>query len=78
MGIGRLIALIEPQNGASERVAVKIGIRVEQEVIRPGGEARTVYAVEIGDLNHFVGVLGLPENHATHVPSCGPGGETTR
>jgi len=49
MGIGRLIALIEPQNGASERVAVKIGIRVEQEVIRPGGELRKLYAVSRED-----------------------------
>jgi len=49
MGIGRLIALIEPENTASERVAVKIGMRVEKEVIRPGGEVRKVYAVERGD-----------------------------
>jgi len=49
MGIGRLITLIEPENTASERVAVKMGMRVEREVIRPGGEVRKVYAVERGD-----------------------------
>jgi len=49
LGIGRLIALIEPENTSSERVAVKIGMRVEKEVIRPGGEVRKVYAVERGD-----------------------------
>lgn len=46
MGIGRLIALIEPENGASEQVAVKVGMRLEKEVVRPGGEVRKVYAVE--------------------------------
>lgn len=51
MGIGRLVALIEPQNGASERVAVKVGMRLEQEVIRPGGEVRKVYAVARGERN---------------------------
>jgi len=45
MGIGRLIALIEPENGASERVAVKVGMRLEKEVIRPGGEVRKMYVV---------------------------------
>jgi ribosomal-protein-alanine N-acetyltransferase len=49
MGIKRLIALIEPENAASERVAVKIGMRLEEEVVRPGGALRKVYAVERGD-----------------------------
>jgi len=49
LGIGRLIALIEPENAASERVAVKTGMRLEKEVIRPGGEVRKVYAVERGE-----------------------------
>jgi ribosomal-protein-alanine N-acetyltransferase len=48
MGIGRLIALIEPENAASERVALKLGMRLEQAILRPGG-ARQVYAVERGD-----------------------------
>jgi ribosomal-protein-alanine N-acetyltransferase len=46
MGLGRLIALIEPENTASERVAEKVGMRLEKEVVRPGGELRRVYAVE--------------------------------
>jgi RimJ/RimL family protein N-acetyltransferase len=49
MGIDRLIALIEPENGPSERVALKVGMRLEKEVVRPGGAVRKVYAVEIGD-----------------------------
>lgn len=44
-GIERLIALIEPGNPASERVAVKIGMRFEREVVRPGGAVRKIYAV---------------------------------
>jgi ribosomal-protein-alanine N-acetyltransferase len=49
LGIGRLIALIEPENAASERVAVKTGMRFEKEVIRSGGIKRKVYAIEIRD-----------------------------
>jgi RimJ/RimL family protein N-acetyltransferase len=45
-GIERLIALIEPENAASERVAAKIGMRLEKEVVRPGGAVRKLYAVE--------------------------------
>ena len=48
MGIGRLIALIEPENEASERVAVKVGMRLEKEVLRPGGAVRKMYVVEKG------------------------------
>jgi RimJ/RimL family protein N-acetyltransferase len=46
MGIGRLTALIEPENVASERVALKIGMRLEKEVVRPGGEVRKMYVVD--------------------------------
>jgi len=42
----RLIALIEPENVASERVARKIGMRFDREVVRPGGALRNVYVVE--------------------------------
>ena len=47
MRIDRLIALIAPENVASERVAVKIGLRFEKEVFRPGGALRKVYAIEV-------------------------------
>jgi ribosomal-protein-alanine N-acetyltransferase len=42
----RLIALIEPDNEPSERVAVKIGMRFEKEVVRPGGAKRKFYVIE--------------------------------
>jgi len=47
-GITRLIALIDPDNAASARVARKIGMRPEREVIRPGGAIRQVYAIALG------------------------------
>jgi [ribosomal protein S5]-alanine N-acetyltransferase len=46
-GLPRLIALIEPENAGSERVAVKAGMRLEKEVIRPDGGSRKVYAVHL-------------------------------
>jgi ribosomal-protein-alanine N-acetyltransferase len=46
LGLKRLISLIEPSNRASERVAVKIGMRLEREIIRPEGALRRMYAVE--------------------------------
>lgn len=48
LGLDRLIALIEPENVASERVAMKIGMQLEKEVIRPGGMVRKVYVIESG------------------------------
>jgi SAM-dependent methyltransferase len=63
-----LIALIEPGNDASERVAQKIGMQMERETIRPGGATRCVYAVELHAWDPdryartagFVAALGLP------------------
>ena len=46
MDVKRLIALIEPENEASERVAIKVGMHLEKEVIRSGGAQRRVYVVE--------------------------------
>ena len=46
MKLGRVISLIEPENKASERVALKIGMKFEKEVIRPGGAKRKVYVIE--------------------------------
>jgi len=49
LGIGRLIALIEPGNQASERVAQKLGMHLEKEILRPGGSLRKMYTVERND-----------------------------
>jgi ribosomal-protein-alanine N-acetyltransferase len=44
--IKRLIALIEPNNTASERVAVKVGMYFEKEITRSAGTLRKVYIIE--------------------------------
>jgi ribosomal-protein-alanine N-acetyltransferase len=46
LGVNRLIALIEPDNQASERVAIKLGFHLEKEVVRPSGALRKVYLIE--------------------------------
>ncbi|MEI8131380.1 MAG: GNAT family N-acetyltransferase [Leptolinea sp.] len=43
--VPRLIALIDPENIASERVASKVGMLLEKETVRPGGEVRYLYAL---------------------------------
>ena len=46
MKLPRLISLIEPENAASERVAIKVGMRLEKEIVRSDGAMRRVYAIE--------------------------------
>lgn len=45
LGLRRLVALIAPENEASERVACRIGMRLEKETTRPSGAIRRVYAL---------------------------------
>jgi [ribosomal protein S5]-alanine N-acetyltransferase len=49
MGLKRLVALIAPGNQVSERVAVKVGMHFEKEIVRPGGATRKLYIVAAGD-----------------------------
>jgi ribosomal-protein-alanine N-acetyltransferase len=42
--LSKLIALINPENEASERVAVRLGMHYEKEIIRPGGHIRKLYS----------------------------------
>jgi RimJ/RimL family protein N-acetyltransferase len=46
LGLKRIIALIAPENTASERVAKKVGMRFEKETRRSGGKVLQVYASE--------------------------------
>lgn len=48
LGLSRLIALVHPENAASARVAEKLGMHLEREVLRPGGTLRRVYAMQAG------------------------------
>ena len=45
LGLPRLISLIDPRNVASERVALKLGMALEKETLRPGGKVMRVYAI---------------------------------
>lgn len=45
LGLRRLISLIEPDNKGSQRVAEKVGMALEAEIIRPGGHPRQAYAM---------------------------------
>lgn len=44
--VKRLIALIEPENEPSKRVALRLGMHLESETIRPGGALRKLFAIE--------------------------------
>ena len=44
--VPHLIALIDPQNVPSERVAAKLGMRFSQKTTRPGGKVVEVYRIE--------------------------------
>lgn len=46
LSVPRLVSLINPDNNASERVALKVGMKFETETIRPGGRMMRVYAIE--------------------------------
>jgi len=46
LGHKRLVALVDPENTASERVAKKIGMQLEKEVVRPGGDIRRLFVLE--------------------------------
>jgi ribosomal-protein-alanine N-acetyltransferase len=44
-----LVALISPDNGASQSVAVKVGMRLDRQIIRPGGSVRYLYRLSRPD-----------------------------
>jgi RimJ/RimL family protein N-acetyltransferase len=48
-GLRRLIALIDPENAPSARVAEKIGLRFERATTRSNGSVRHVYAMRVGE-----------------------------
>lgn len=49
LGLRRLVALIEPENAASERVALKAGLHFDRQIIRPGGALRKLYIIEAAE-----------------------------
>ena len=51
LGLKRIIALIEPENVNSEKVAHRIGLRYERDVVRPGGRVMKLYAASSGSVS---------------------------
>ena len=45
LSITRLVSLIHPANTASERVAVKLGMRFESDTVRPNGRTLKVFSI---------------------------------
>ena len=43
LGLHRIVALIEPANAASKRVAEKTGLRYEKNVVRPDGQTKKLF-----------------------------------
>ena len=41
----RLVSLIDPAHTASARVALKLGMKLERDTVRPNGRAMRVYAI---------------------------------
>ncbi len=46
LGLRRIVALVEPGNDASARVAVKAGMHLEKQVVRPGDRRMDLYVIE--------------------------------
>jgi RimJ/RimL family protein N-acetyltransferase len=46
LGLERLVALIEPSNTPSQRLAEKLGFTAGRVVTRPSGDQRVLYALE--------------------------------
>jgi len=45
LSVPRLVSLIDPANTASERVALKLGMKLEADTVRPSGKTMRVYAI---------------------------------
>lgn len=48
LGLERVVALIDPQNAGSARVAEKAGLRHDRDTVRPGGKVMQVYRRDRG------------------------------
>ncbi|MFC1846513.1 GNAT family N-acetyltransferase [Chloroflexota bacterium] len=49
LDLTRIIALIDPNNVNSERVAIKAGLQYEKDAIRHGGKTMKLFALNLGD-----------------------------
>jgi ribosomal-protein-alanine N-acetyltransferase len=46
LGLNRIVSLIDPANQASSRVAIKVGLKYEKAVVRPGDKIMHLYSLE--------------------------------
>ena len=46
LGVAQLVALIDPANLASARVAEKVGFSFDREIVRPGDKVMQVYVMQ--------------------------------
>jgi RimJ/RimL family protein N-acetyltransferase len=46
LALKRIVSLIDPANQASARVAVKVGLKYERNVMRPGGKMMHLYSLD--------------------------------
>ena len=49
LGLKRIIALIDPNNPNSERVAIKTGLIYEKDTIRPNGKTMRIFVLNVED-----------------------------
>jgi [ribosomal protein S5]-alanine N-acetyltransferase len=45
LGVARLVSLIDPAHAASAQVALKVGMKLERDTVRPSGKTMRVYAI---------------------------------
>jgi ribosomal-protein-alanine N-acetyltransferase len=46
LGLARIVSIIDPENAASQRVAVKVGMRYAKDTLRSDGMTRRIYLME--------------------------------
>lgn len=46
LGLKRIVSLIDPANQASARVAIKVGLKYEKDIVRPGGKTMHLYSLK--------------------------------
>jgi ribosomal-protein-alanine N-acetyltransferase len=46
LGLKRIVSLVDPANQASARVAVKVGLKYEKDIVRPGGKIMHLYCLK--------------------------------
>jgi ribosomal-protein-alanine N-acetyltransferase len=46
LGLKRIVSLIDPANQTSARVAAKVGLKYEKNIVRPGGKIMHLYSLK--------------------------------